>query len=417
MNDIFHSVNLIEEKCKGCTKCMIKCPVEAVRIKNSRAVIYTERCIDCGECIRVCPYHAHVAQRDDLNVLKGYRIKVAIPSVTIYTQFGAFVEPSLVNMAIESLGFDEVYDMTYACDIVAEIIKKEIDNTPKPAISSFCPGIVSLIQTSYPELLEHVIKVLTPIEVAASMIRERYLKIGFRNEDIGIFYLTPCVARIVSHEDNSFDQRGEINGAIAISDIYPKLLRYINKNADYKDKGNEGLSYSGLSWAIVGGQSRSVGIKEYIGVDGVENVIKILDDIEKGKFKELDYVEAFACTEGCLGGILLVDNPFNARRIVRKFYDKFGYVHIDENIGDKYKNKFTTSYESNKNSSHKFADDFSSAVMKMKEMNKLINMLPGIDCGQCGAPSCKAFAEDVVRGLAKVEDCKMSKRGEEKNEG
>ncbi|MDF2675616.1 MAG: 4Fe-4S dicluster protein [Clostridiales bacterium] len=417
MNEIFHSVKLIEENCRGCTKCMIKCPVEAVRIKNSRAVIYADRCIDCGECIRVCHYNAHVAQQDSLESIKGYRIKVAIPSITIYTQFGAYVEPGFINMAIESLGFDEVYDMTYACDIVSEIIKKEIVNTPKPAISSFCPGIVRLIQTSYPELIEHVVKVLTPIEVAASLIREKFLNSGFRNEDIGIFYLTPCVARIAKESNSNFDQRGEINGAIAISDIYTKLLKFISKNSELKDYYQKKISFTGLSWAYVGGQSRSMGFKEYIGVDGVENVIKVLDDIENGKFKEVEFVEVFACTEGCLGGILLVDNPFNARRIIRKYYNKNGYASNTENIVDKYKEQFTANYESNKNNSHKFADDFSSAVIKMKEMNRLHNMLPGIDCGQCGSPSCRAFAEDVVRGLSSEEDCKMIINGGEKDEG
>lgn len=417
MNKIFHSVKLIEEKCRGCTKCMIKCPVEAVRIKNSRAVIYADRCIDCGECIRVCHYNAHVAQQDSLESIKGYRIKVAIPSITIYTQFGAYVEPGFINMAIESLGFDEVYDMTYACDIVSEIIKKEIVNTPKPAISSFCPGIVRLIQTSYPELIEHVVKVLTPIEVAASLIREKYLNAGFRNEDIGIFYLTPCVARIAKESDSNFDQKGEINGAIAISDVYTKLLKFISKNPDLKNYYQKKISFTGLSWAFVGGQSRSMGFKEYIGVDGVENVIKVLDDIENGKFKEVEFVEVFACTEGCLGGILLVDNPFNARRIIRKYYNNNGYRSMDESIVDRYKEQFTANYESNKNNSHKFADDFSSAVIKMKEMNRLHNMLPGIDCGQCGSPSCRAFAEDVVRGLSSEEDCKMIINGGEKDEG
>lgn len=417
MKEIFHSVNLIEEKCKGCTKCLIKCPVEAVRIKNSRAVIYRDKCIDCGECIRVCPYNAHVAQRDSLDSLKSYRIKVAIPSVTIYTQFGAYIEPGFIDMAIESLGFDEVYDMTYACDIVSEIIKKEIHNTPKPAISSFCPGIVRLIQTSYPELLEHVIKVLTPIEVAASLIREKYLNAGFKNEDIGIFYLTPCVARIIKQGSSNFDQRGEINGAIAISDIYPKLLKFINKNPDLKNYYQKKISYTGLSWSFVGGQSKAMGFKEYIGVDGVENVIKVLDDIEKGKFKDVEFIEAFACTEGCIGGILLVDNPFNARRIVRKYYDKLEHSSTDGSIGEKYKEQFIVNYESKDNFNHKFAEDFASAVKKMNEMNRLYNMLPGIDCGQCGSPSCRAFAEDVVRGLSREEDCKMIITGGKKNEG
>lgn len=193
MKDLYHSVKLIEENCKGCTKCMMNCPVEAVRVKNSKAVIYTDRCIDCGECIRVCPYNAHVAQKDDMDCLNGFKVKIVIPSVTVYTQFGDYIDPNVINDAIKSLGFDEVYDTTYACEIVSEITRKEIENVRKPAISPFCPSIVRLINASYPELMEHVIKVLTPIEVAAILIRDKYRKLGYSDDEVGVFFLTPVL--------------------------------------------------------------------------------------------------------------------------------------------------------------------------------------------------------------------------------
>ncbi|QCX32531.1 4Fe-4S dicluster domain-containing protein [Caloramator sp. E03] len=85
MKGLYHSVKLIEENCKGCTKCMMSCPVEAVRVKNSKAVIYTDRCIDCGECIRVCPYNAHVAQKDTIDSIDEFKVKSNTFSNDIYT--------------------------------------------------------------------------------------------------------------------------------------------------------------------------------------------------------------------------------------------------------------------------------------------------------------------------------------------
>lgn len=406
MQEALHSVKLIEEKCKGCMKCMLKCPVEAVRIKNSRALIYADRCIDCGECIRVCPYNAHVAIRDDISSIKKYKIRAAIPSVTLYSQFGGEINPGTINEAVLSLGFNEVFDITYACDIVAEIIKKELSNTLKPSISSFCPAVVRLIQTRYSDLIEHVIKVMTPIEVAAILIRDKYSKLGYDNNDVGIFYLTPCVSRITRSRNTN--ENREINGVIAISDIYPSILKYISKSSQ-DSSTDSSMSFTGLSWAVKGGQIKSIGVKEFLSVDGVENVIKILDDIERGKYKDVEFIEAFACVEGCLGGLLLVENPFNAKRMILKCFNKLKNTYVCGDIADGYKEQFTADYNNSMVKSTKFSEDFSEAVRIMKYMNHLINILPGIDCGQCGAPSCRAFAEDVARGLSSIEECKMLK--------
>lgn len=417
MNEIFHSVRLIEEKCIGCNQCMINCPVEAVRLKDSKAVIYNDICIDCGECIKVCPHDAHVAQKNDIELINNYKVKIAVPSVTIYTQFGDYVNPDLINMGIKELGFDEVFDTTYACDVAAEIARTEIKNTPKPAISNFCPTVVRLIQSNFPELLEHIVKVLDPIEVAAGLIREKYREMGYSNEEIGVFYLSSCVTWITRAKYTSLNEEFQINASISISDIYPGILKYINKNIEKVGENTSDMSYSGLSWATIGGEGEYMGAPEYISVDGVKNVISVLEDIEKGKFHDLDYIEAMACTEGCVGGLFSVENPYNARRVMKKYRKKLKKSNMVNNLDEETKKKFRIDTNVNKGTTQKLADDFQSAVKKMKYMNNLINVLPGYDCSQCGSPSCKAFAEDVVRGLNSIGGCKFIKGDESNNEG
>lgn len=417
MEEIFHSVKLIKEKCIGCNQCMTNCPVQAVRLKDSKAVIFDERCIDCGECIRVCPHNAHIAEKNSIDVLSNYKVKIALPSVTIYTQFSNYVNPALINEGIKNLGFDEVFDLTYSCDIVAEICKEEIKKTPKPAISNFCPTVVRLIQSNFPDLLDHIVKVMDPIEVAAGLVREKYKALGYNNEEIGVFYLSSCVTWITRAKYTSLNEDFEINASIPISDIYPAVLKYINKNADRAAINTSDMSYSGFSWATIGGEGEYMGAPEYISVDGVKNVISVLEDIEKGKLHNLDYIEAMACTEGCVGGLFSVDNPYNARRVMKKYRNIIKKNNELINLDEEHKKKFKINTNVNKGSTHKLADDFQSALKKMKYMNNLINLLPSYDCSQCGSPSCKAFAEDVVRGLATIEGCKFIKEDLKNNEG
>ncbi|KYH34330.1 periplasmic [Fe] hydrogenase large subunit [Clostridium tepidiprofundi DSM 19306] len=415
MNKLFRALKLNEENCRGCTKCMNKCPMEAIRLKNSKAVIYEDRCIDCGICIRTCPYNAYSAEKNSLYDIKNYKIKVAIPSTTLYSQFGNNVKPFQINEAVKKLGFDEVFDISYASDITSEIIKKEIDKVEKPSIGVFCPSIQELIKVNYPSLLPHIVKVLTPIEISASLIRDEYLKKGFSYDEVGVFYLSPCVAWIPMIKSSASNLKTKINGIIAINDIYSKIIKNLENKENLSTKPSN-ISYTGLSWSYIEGASESMGLKQFIAVDGIENVKLVFDDIVNGKFKDVDFVESYACNGGCVGGIFLIENPYNAKRITKNYFDKINFTYGVKEISDYYHKEFSGDVKNIKVVNQKLADDFMSAVRKMKYMNELVNMLPGTDCGLCGSPSCKAFAEDVVRGLASLDECIMIKNGGEKNE-
>ena len=87
MNSKPHSVTLDTELCTGCTNCVKRCPTEAIRVRNKKAIIIKERCIDCGECIRQCPHHAKKAEMDPLSVINNYEYSIALPAPTLYAQF------------------------------------------------------------------------------------------------------------------------------------------------------------------------------------------------------------------------------------------------------------------------------------------------------------------------------------------
>lgn len=409
MRENIHSVVLNEDKCTGCTNCMRRCPTEAIRVRDRKAIILKERCIDCGECIRVCPYNAQNAVTDDLDKLSNFDFNVAIPSTALYGQFGIETNMDKVFQGIKNLGFNYVFDEAYAADIATQVLRKIIkdENRPKPIISSLCPVVLRLIQVKFPSLIDNIINVESPMEIAARLARKEVMeKYNLRSKQIGIFYLTPCPAKATSIKQPIGIKESFLNGAISIKKIYGDLVRNVKAINNY-DNFKKG-SPKGIGWAKVSGQSYATGVENFITVDGIENVINILEEIELGKLNNVDYFEGLACVGGCVGGPLNVENPFIAKNRIRRLsenkreestmdykyamelYDK-GYITWTEKIYPRGIMKLDTNIEE--------------AMKKMGRIEEIVNTLPGLDCGSCGAPTCYAHAEDVVRGYAKLEDC------------
>lgn len=163
-----HSVTLDSDKCVGCTDCIKRCPTEAIRVRNSKAEIMDERCIDCGMCIRICRNNAKQALTDPIEKINEYKYKVAIPAPTLYTQFKRLRDPNIILTGLKYIGFDEVFEVAKAAEIVTEYTKKIIEekDIQKPIISSACPAIVKLIQIRFPTLIPNILPVISPKEAA-----------------------------------------------------------------------------------------------------------------------------------------------------------------------------------------------------------------------------------------------------------
>ncbi|MBF7097832.1 [Fe-Fe] hydrogenase large subunit C-terminal domain-containing protein [Alkalibacter mobilis] len=406
-----HSVYLDEEKCNGCTTCLRHCPTEACRIRDGKAVIISDRCIDCGECIRVCPNGARKAVTDTVDILKKYKYKVAIPSPTLISQFKTEFSINRILSALKSIGFDEVQEMAYGAEILGEAIKYELRNAnvQKPLISTACPAVVRMIQVRFPELVNNLMTLDLPMEITARIVRKRLTEVvHMKDEDIGIIFITPCAAKTTTiHHYISWDNsKSSVDAAIAISDIYPDILHRLKC---IKEEELQHSTSRGLQWAQSGGESSFISDKQIISVDGIHNVIDVLDEIEGGRLPELDFFEGMSCIGGCVGGCFTVENAYIAKK---RIYDR-----ARENINSKnditdemiryyYESGFLDRYEEIKPMPEKpIHKDFKKAIKMMDDISKVEKALPGINCGSCGSPNCKAFAEDVVRGFAKEEDC------------
>ena len=155
----------------------------------------------------------------------------------------------------------------------------------------------------------------------------------------------------------------------------------------------------------------AVGEPKQIAVDGIHNVLQILEDVERGKLSDIDYIEAQACVGGCVGGVLTVENPFITRRRIRilatEASEALKKIDCDEMAKQvlEYENWFRHDKPIEPRPALKLDDDMAEAIRKMDQMERILETLPGLDCGSCGAPNCQALAEDVVRGLATEMDC------------
>lgn len=405
MERFFHSVTLDSDKCMGCTNCIKHCPTEAIRVRGGKACIISERCIDCGECVRVCPHHAKRAQSDPLSVIESFPYAIALPAPTLYGQFNHLDDIDIVLTGLKRLGFDEVFEVSRAAELVSEATRRLMreGKLRLPVISSACPAVVRLIRVRFPDLCGHVLPLASPMELAARTAKdEAARRTGLPREQIGAFFLTPCPAKVTDARTPINFEHSEVDGVIAISEIFPKLL----DKMDHLDRTEplQGSGVIGVSWASSGGESAALLNDKYLAADGVENVIRVLEELEDEHIRELEFIELNACSGGCVGGVLTVENPYVARARLQRLrrYLPVSRNHLEAGgVPDSMHWQSELEYAP----VLKLSDNMEEALRMMADIDRICATFPGLDCGSCGAPSCRALAEDVVRGEARQSDC------------
>ena len=414
MDRFFHSVTLDKDKCLGCTNCIKRCPTEAIRVREGKAQIISERCIDCGECIRVCPHHAKKARYDHLSVLEGWKYKIAIPAPALFGQFNNLDDIDIVLTGLKQMGFDDVYEVSRGAELVSDATRKLMADgrLPKPVISSACPAVVRLIRVRFPDLCDHVLNLNAPMEVSAMMAkRAASERTGIPIEEIGAFFITPCPAKVTDIKMPIGTEGSWCDGAIAISEVFPLLSHRMDKLETVEPIGQSGLI--GVSWAGSGGESAALLNEKYLAADGIENVIRVLEELEDERIRELDFVELNACSGGCVGGVLCVENGYVAKARLQRLrkYLPVSQNHLDGGVPRDM--EWTEPLEFAP--VLKLSQNLEEAMQMMEEIDVICEGLPGLDCGSCGAPSCRALAEDVERGAARTSDCVFVMREQVKN--
>ncbi len=406
MEKFVHSVRLDESACQGCINCIKYCPTQAIRVQNGKAKIKPEYCVDCGRCIRYCPHHAKIAVSDPIEDMQNYKYTVALPAPSLYTQFNNITNVDTVLNALLAIGFDDVFEVSAAAELVSEETRNflsEHSDEDSPYLSTACPTVVRIIRVRYPSLLPRLLPLKPPMEVAAEIARKRAIeKTGLPSEDIGIFFISPCPSKVTYAKEPLGIEKSNVDKVLAIKDVYPLLLPHMTEDESKLIP----LSTSGrigIGWSNSGGESAGLITDNYLACDGIMSVLRVLNDLEDEKFHGLKFIELNACNGGCVGGTLTVENPYVAtsksKRLLR-------YLPVSQSRAVDYGNvdchwEKAVEYEP----VFRLGDSMEESLDMMNQIEQTMKDLPGLDCGSCGAPTCRALAEDIVRGEASENDC------------
>jgi iron only hydrogenase large subunit-like protein len=418
-----HSVRILRDVCHGCTNCLKSCPTEAIRVRNGKAMILPSRCIDCGTCIRRCTYHAATAGSDSLEGLKNYQYNIVLAAPSLYAQFPEKVSAGVIWQSLHDLGFDEIFDVGLASEYIAMEIADYVKNYTgkrKPLISATCPAVLRLIQVKFPELIKQIVPILPPAEAAAIYVKSKAAREHkLAKADIGVWFIAPCPSKGANIRQPVDVIHPEIDGYFSVKEIYTRIMKNMSNLGSGKRNVTTGSSY-GMCWGSAGGEIISAGLVNAISVNGIEEAYEALEQISMNKMPTLDYLECNACQGGCIGGPMVAENKFvaesNLKRRIAVMREHEPADREETMLASMVCKGFPLSQDYTipikPRPMMQLDDDIIEAMKKFEQMEDVLQSLPGLDCGACGAPSCQCLAEDIVQGRAHDMDCIYKLRGQ-----
>ena len=263
--------------------------------------------------------------------------------------------------------------------------------------------MLRLIRVRFPELLDNVLPLVAPVELAArDAKRQASRRLGIPASEIGCVFISPCPAKMTAAKNPLGTGRSDIDLVVSVSEVYPALCSAMRQAGE---PGEElaAAGRTGIGWGRSGGEAAATLHERYLAADGIENVIRVLEDMEDEKLRGLDFVELNACSSGCVGGVLNVENPYVAAVRLKRLgrYRPVACNHLEDAIPPDAKWDREVVYAP----VMQLDQNPLRAMEMLGRIQEIESRLRGLDCGSCGAPSCHALAEDIVRGYATEDSC------------
>jgi Na+-translocating ferredoxin:NAD+ oxidoreductase RNF subunit RnfB len=412
MAELRHGFRIDPDKCDGRMSCMRACPTQAIRVKNGKARLISELCIDCGSCLGVCELGAISATTIKFAELNRFKFKVAVASPALFMQFGMGDTPADVGRALMEIGFDAVWEYGVDVALIDRAITDFVKRWPGPfpLISSSCPVVVRLIQVAYPSLVDHVIPLEAPREIAARELKRRYSReLGLAPDEIAAIYITPCQAKAISILQPAEEVKSYLDGAVGISEIYNGLLTKMRRATKPGEAPKDLVTAVGLlHWGAAEEEVPALAREHYLPLTGLSDIMKVFNDVEKGRIRNIEFLECNACQGGCIGGNLTVENLYAARSKNLHLTASMPGPgpEFEQEVNRRYAlEDFSLRGSLKPRQTEGEAIDLRERVARRKRAEELLRTLPMLNCGLCGAPKCRNHAEDVAAARADLLDC------------
>lgn len=392
--------------CKDCYKCVRRCEVKAIQIKDGHAQVIPERCILDGRCVLVCPQTAKEVYSglDHVKVLVESRRKVIASLAPSFVASFPQASPQQIYRALKTLGFDEVEETSIAAFYVAAEYKKLLETHPF-LISTDCPSLVNLVEKYYPEYTKYLAPVVSPMTAHGRMLKAAYRH--YYQENVAVVFIGPCVAKIDESFNIAFSE--SVDAALSFIDLKHWLFdrkiepeKLVEADWDHPQPQRDSRLYP-----VEGGFLKSAGFSSEFNatlktISGFEECREFFAEMPE-KTGTLQLVEMMICSEGCINGPLLDsslpiisrrDRIFEYARSRDTLPQLFDYSQVEFDLSREFSNRKFPAHEPS-------VDDLKILMTKIGKYTHQDEL----DCGACGYSTCREKARAVFQGMAELEMC------------
>lgn len=381
-----------KSNCKNCYKCIRHCPVKSIRFSGNQAYIIGNECILCGQCFVSCPQDAKqiVDETEKVKVLlqSGDPVIVSLAPSFIANYEGRGI--GAMREAIKKLGFYDVEETAIGATIVKNEYERMADEeTQDIIITSCCHSVNLLIQKYFPGLLPYLADVLSPMQAHCADIKRRH-------PNAKTVFIGPCVAK----KDEAQHYEGLVDAVLTFDELTAWLKA---ENVDIPEEMDKDENSHARFFPTSGGILKSLSHQNpdytYMTIDGTENCIAALKDIEAGKLQRC-FIEMSACAGSCIGG-----------PVMEKFHRSpiRDYVAVAQFAG-------TKDFEVAQPAASDLRKEFSIIERELKQpseediretLRQMGKMKPSdeLNCGSCGYSTCREKAIAVCQGKAEISMC------------
>ena len=386
-------LTLKKSNCKNCYKCIRHCPVKAIRFSGNQAHIIGNECILCGQCFVVCPQNAKeiVDETEKTKVLlqSGNPVIVSLAPSFIANYEGVGI--NAMRKALKKLGFYDVEETA----IGATIVKTEYERMLKEeerdiVISSCCHSINLLIQKHYPAALEYLADVVSPMQAHCKDIKSRF-------PNAKTVFIGPCVAK----KDEAEHYEGIVDAVLTFEDLTTWLKE---ENIELESEMDSDVCSRARFFPTTGGilktMAQNMPEYTYLALDGVENCVAALKDIENGKIHKC-FIEMSACVGSCVGGPVM--EKYHHSSTVKDYIAVSDYAGTkDFEVSQPKAAELKKNFEFIERRSQMPSDTEISNILRQMGKFKPSDEL---NCGSCGYNTCREKAVAILQGKAEISMC------------